>query len=137
MRLHLLQSHPVEYNKSLGLVKRVGYEADEMITIARAESDLTAVGTREVKQINLKFMEILPPNFIGWERLRKIHQNSKYRSVLSELMDQRREAAVGAPQSEDHRDETGSLQVLEETDSDPVGLRVTQDQRDPPPFRKC
>ena len=81
MRLHLLRSHPVEYNKSLGRVKRAACEADEMTTIARAESGLMASGT-SVVFINQKLMGILPPDFIGLERLRKIRQNPRYRDLL-------------------------------------------------------
>ena len=62
MRLHLLRSHPIEYNKSLGRVKRAAYEADEMTTIARAESGLMVSGT-SVVFINQKLMGILPPRF--------------------------------------------------------------------------
>ena len=130
MRLHLLRSHPVEYNKSLGRVKRAAYEADEMTTIARAESGLMVSGT-SVVFINQKLMGILPPDFIGLERLRKIRQNPRYRDLLSELMYQRREAAVDAPQSVDRRDETRSPCGITKTNSEPVGLMVTQDQSDP------
>ena len=76
-------------------------------------------------------MGILPPDFIGLERLRKIRQNPRYRDLLSELTDQRREAAVDAHQSVDRRDEARSPREIAKTNSEPVGLMVTQDRSDP------
>ena len=76
-------------------------------------------------------MGILPPDFIGLERLRKIRQDLRYSDLLSELMDQRREAAEDAPQSEVRQNETGSPGEIVETNSEPVGLMVTQDRSNP------